>query len=187
MKSTILSLNIGEPELMEWRGQSIRSSMRKQPVEGPLIVHSLQIEGDSFASASHGTPDSVLYAFGLPSAQACATRIGLTSYLHGALGENLTLDDFDEFSISVGDTFKIGGVLAQAHAQIDQCSYQKQPQKINPQKSHHRRQIQHADPGERQPRADPIKNRLSDRAQKTNQRIKRVGAYPRHNHRNNHH
>ncbi len=115
MIAKILSLNVAHPRTMEFEGKTIQSSMKKDPVTGPLIVSETNIEGDSFAHPNvHGTPDSVLYAFGLKQALNVMHRLGRDEYPPGALGENLTLDDFDESQISVGDTFAIGEVLVQA-------------------------------------------------------------------------
>lgn len=115
MQSQILSLNIGHPQTLEWNGKSIKTSMLKQPFAGPLVVGPTSIEGDSFANPNfHGTPESVLYIFGLKSANEYIHLLGREVYTPGALGENITVDDFDEKQISVGDVFKIGDVLAQA-------------------------------------------------------------------------
>ena len=114
MKTKILALNVGVPETMEWNGQKVVSSMRKSTVDGPLVVSMTNVEGDVFQSTSHGTPDSVLYAYGLASANEVVKRLGRSTYEPGALGENLTLEAFDEEIVSVGDTFRIGEVLAQA-------------------------------------------------------------------------
>jgi MOSC domain-containing protein YiiM len=115
MESKILSLNISAPAKMVWGDKSIQSSMIKKPVAGPLVIHPTSIEGDSFASPKfHGTPDSVLYAFGIPSALEFVKLMGGENYEHGYLGENLTLDEFDETQISVGDIFEIGEVRVQA-------------------------------------------------------------------------
>src|SRR4051812_26327375 len=106
METTILSLNIGEPEQMEWLGKSVRSSMHKRPVKGPLVVHDDFIEGDSFANPnSHGTIDSVIYAFGLPSLNAYMKLLGRETYEPGSVGENITCAELDETQISVGDVF----------------------------------------------------------------------------------
>lgn len=115
MKATILSLNTAHPRPMEFDGKKIMSSMLKDPVSGPLLVSKTKIDGDSFANPNfHGTNDSVIYALGVPQALEIMRRIGRETYEPGALGENLTLDDFDETKISVGDKFKIGTVIAQA-------------------------------------------------------------------------
>lgn len=115
MKAKILSLNIGGPAPMEWEGKSVLSSMKKESVPGPLVVHEDRIDGNSFASPNyHGTIDSVLYAFGLSSAEVFMKELGGGEYKAGATGETVTLDHFDETQISVGDIFRFGEVLAQA-------------------------------------------------------------------------
>lgn len=115
MKANILSLNVGHPAPMVWQGRTIVSSMLKNPVPGPLQVGALSVDGDSFASPEfHGTPDSVLYALGLPSALKFVERLGLKDYAPGTVGENLLLSELDEELVSAGDVFRIGEVEAQA-------------------------------------------------------------------------
>lgn len=113
MKSKILSLNVGTPKTVEWDGKSIETSMLKTSVN-ELRVHELSIDGDKFANPKHhGTPDAVLYAYGLDGLDDYFARLG-RGYVYGDLGENLTLDRLDESEVSVGDVFKIGSVVAQA-------------------------------------------------------------------------
>ena len=50
MTPKILSLNVGGPAPMEWNGKTIKSSMLKKPIDGPLVVHLDHIDGDSFAN-----------------------------------------------------------------------------------------------------------------------------------------
>lgn len=115
LSAKILSLNIGTPAQIHWRGRQTLTSMRKQAVAGPLVVHPDHIEGNSFANPqSHGTMHSVLYAYGLASALEFAQGLGLDRYIPGSTGETLTLDDLDEDAVSVGDIFEIGEVIAQA-------------------------------------------------------------------------
>lgn len=115
MESKILSLNVGRPAVMEWGGKTVTSSMNKTPISGPLIVSPTSVEGDSFhASHVHGTPDSVLYAFGMSSILEYLQRLGRKTHIPGGLGENLTVEDLDEKEVLVGDVFAIGEVLAQA-------------------------------------------------------------------------
>jgi MOSC domain-containing protein YiiM len=114
MKTQILSLNIGQPELMVWGDKQVYSSMHKKPVQGPLRVTLTNIEGDSFAHNVHGTVDSVIYIYAVQSALEFLKRIGKSEYQPGALGENITVSEFDETQISIGDVFQIGSVKAQA-------------------------------------------------------------------------
>lgn len=113
MKAKILSFNVGHPAPLEWNGKSVTSSMKKHAVPGPLKVHVDRIEGNSFANAQfHGAIHSVLYAYGLRSAQAFADLLGKT-YEPGMTGETITVDDLPEEEISVGDVFRFGEVVAQ--------------------------------------------------------------------------
>lgn len=115
MTAKILSFNIGGPQLIEWNGKSITSSMHKLPAEGPLIVYKDRIEHNSFANPQfHGTPDSILYIYGLKSAQKFVERLGIEKYMPGMTGETITVDHLDETLVSVGDIFQIGEVTAQA-------------------------------------------------------------------------
>lgn len=123
METKIISLNVGNPDVMEWNGKKVTSSMNKKSVIGPLIVSLNNVAGDSFQSSQlHGTPDSVLYAFGLPSILEFMQRIGYKTHASGGLGENLTLEDLDEKEVMVGDVFSIGDVLAQATFPRIPCS-----------------------------------------------------------------
>ncbi|MGZ3695146.1 MAG: MOSC domain-containing protein [Bdellovibrionota bacterium] len=118
MKSKILSLNIGHPAPMEWNGKSIVSSMLKHPVPGPLVVHRDHIQGNSFAHPEfHGTLDFLLYIYGLPSIASFLRTLKMdpSGYIPGTTGETLTVDDFDETKVNVGDTFQIGEVIVQAN------------------------------------------------------------------------
>lgn len=114
MKSKIISLNVGLPQTLEWEGRKVSTSMLKHPVSF-LQVHPLSIDGDKFANPqAHGTPDSVLYIFGMKSLLTYMRTIGRSTYSPGALGENVTCEELDETQVSVGDIFRIGEVVAQA-------------------------------------------------------------------------
>ena len=115
MSSQIIALNIGHPQNLEWKGRNIISSMAKESVPGPIDVHMDRIEGNTFHQPIyHGTPDSVLYAYGMSSALEFVKILGLREYVPGTTGETVTLDVLDEKSVSVGDIFKFGEVIAQA-------------------------------------------------------------------------
>jgi MOSC domain-containing protein YiiM len=115
MEAKILSLNSSHPSPLEWKGKVVQSSIVRAPVSGPLVVHKNHIEGNSYGvPTAHGLEHKVLYAFGVESAIHFARRIELEQYEPGLLGENVTLDRFDETLISLGDVFEFGEVLAQA-------------------------------------------------------------------------
>jgi MOSC domain-containing protein YiiM len=109
LRAEILSLNIGHPRPHEFNGRSVVSSMVKTPVPGPLQVDFTEIHDNSFAQPQyHGTPDSIVYAYGLKSAQSFVERLGRDRYDIGSTGETLTVDDLDETQVHVGDVFQAG-------------------------------------------------------------------------------
>lgn len=115
MEAQILSLNIGLPQEMDWEDKKVKSSMKKSPLDGPLVVNKFNIEGDKFANPkAHGTPDSVVYALGMDATQEYMEILGKNEYSYGALGENISLDRLNENDISVGDVFQVGEVKLQA-------------------------------------------------------------------------
>ncbi len=123
MEATIVSLNIGLPQKMQWNGKEALSSMEKTPTKEPLIVNSENIDGDRFANAkAHGTPDSVVYAFGMDAASHYMEALGGGKYTFGALGENLSLNSLNEEEVSVGDIFQVGNTKLQATYPRIPCS-----------------------------------------------------------------
>lgn len=110
----VLSLQVGEPRKIEWRGRQIETSMIKGAVPGPLQVSFDHIDGDRFVGVSfHGTPNNIFYAMGKETYRQMEQRLNV-KLVNGQLGENATLDQLDETQVDVGDIFAIGGVQVQA-------------------------------------------------------------------------
>lgn len=110
----VLSLQVGVPQKVEWRGRQIETSMFKGAAPGPLKVSLTNIEGDRFAgTAFHGTIDSVFYVLGKETYKQMEQRLNV-KLVNGQLGENATLSELDETKIEVGDIFEIGSTQVQA-------------------------------------------------------------------------
>ncbi len=51
----VLSINVGLPRELEWRGQLVRTSIFKEPVAGRVTIERLNVEGDRQSDLSvHG-------------------------------------------------------------------------------------------------------------------------------------
>jgi MOSC domain-containing protein YiiM len=60
----VLSLNVGLPRDVEWRGHSVRTSIWKSPTEGRVPVGTLNLRGDEQSDLSvHGGPEKAVYAY----------------------------------------------------------------------------------------------------------------------------
>lgn len=60
----LLSINVGLPREVGWRGKAIRTSIFKAPVAGPVRVTRLNLAGDRQSDLSvHGGADKAIYAY----------------------------------------------------------------------------------------------------------------------------
>lgn len=107
----IVSVNAGLPREFVWRDRRVKTAIFKRPVAGPVKVHRHNLEGDAQADRSvHGGPDKAVYAYSASHYASWRDELDGQELEWGSFGENLTLDDFDEHRIRVGDEFRAGTV-----------------------------------------------------------------------------
>lgn len=105
----LLSINVGRPREVEWRGKVVRTSIFKDPVSGPVRVQKLNLEGDEQSDLSvHGGVDKAVYAY--PSEHYAYWREQLPEIelSWGVFGENLTTEGLSESTLYIGDRLSIG-------------------------------------------------------------------------------
>jgi len=105
----LVSVNIGRPREVEWRGKTVRTSIFKDPVTGPVQVQKLNLAGDEQSDlAVHGGPDKAAYAY--PSEHYAYWREQLpgTEFPWGTFGENLTTEGLSEDTVRIGDRLIVG-------------------------------------------------------------------------------
>jgi len=105
----LLSINVGLPREVEWRGKVVRTSIFKAPVSGRVQVSSLNAQGDRQSDLSvHGGADKAVYAY--PSEHYAFWRNELPGmdFPWGAFGENLTTEGLLEDTVHIGDRFRTG-------------------------------------------------------------------------------
>jgi len=105
----LLSINVGLPREVEWRGKVVRTSIFKAPVSGRVQVSSLNAQGDRQSDLSvHGGADKAVYAY--PSEHYAFWRNELPGmdFPWGAFGENLTTQGLLEDEVHIGDRFRAG-------------------------------------------------------------------------------
>jgi len=105
----LISINVGLPREVEWRGKVVRTSIFKAPVSGRVQVSSLNAQGDRQSDLSvHGGADKAVYAY--PSEHYAFWRNELPGmdFPWGAFGENLTTQGLLEDKVHIGDRFRAG-------------------------------------------------------------------------------
>jgi MOSC domain-containing protein YiiM len=105
----VLSVNVGRPQDIEWRTETLQTAIYKAPVSGSVAVARLNIAGDQQADLSvHGGPEKAVYAY--PSEHYAFWREKLPGVAlpWGSFGENLTIEGLLETAVRVGDVLRIG-------------------------------------------------------------------------------
>ena len=105
----VLSVNVGLPRDVAWRGRTVRTSIWKPPVDGRVHVATLNLDGDAQSDLTvHGGVDKAVYAY--PSEHYAYWRRELPDleFPWGAFGENLTVEGMRENELRIGDRFRIG-------------------------------------------------------------------------------
>lgn len=114
MNSRVVSVNVGLPQVMEWRGKSFTSSIHKLPVTGPFRVDKRNIVGDQQADLTvHGGPDKAVYAYDLTNYAYWQQQISRPDWPNGLFGENLTTDGLPDQAVYIGDMYRVGTALLQ--------------------------------------------------------------------------
>ena len=111
---TLLSVQVGRPRKVQWRGLSVSTGIYKDPVAGRIMLHRFNLDGDRQADLTvHGGPDKAVYVYPsehYPLWQAEFPGIRLP---YGAFGENFTTKGLDESSVHLGDQFRIGDAIVE--------------------------------------------------------------------------
>jgi len=107
----ILSINVGMPKEVFHEGKMIRSAIFKTPVEGPVRVNALNLDGDQQADLTvHGGPSKAVYVY--PSEHYAFWRKELPEieFPWGSFGENLSTEGLLEKELNIGDRLCVGSV-----------------------------------------------------------------------------
>lgn len=108
----LISVNVGLPRDVIWKDRTVTTGIFKKPVEGPVSLRKLNLDGDRQADLSvHGGQDKAVYAY--PSEHYAYWRDLLpgTELRWGMFGENFTTEGLLEDRINIGDRFRIGSAL----------------------------------------------------------------------------
>jgi MOSC domain-containing protein YiiM len=105
----LLSVNVGLPREVEWRGRKVRTSIWKSPKKGRVQVARLNLAGDAQSDLSvHGGADKAVYAYPAEHYAFWRTELPDMDLSWGAFGENLTIEGLIESQAMIGDRIQIG-------------------------------------------------------------------------------
>jgi len=105
----IISVNVGLPRPVLWKGRRIMTGIFKDPVEGRVKVRKLNLDGDGQADLSvHGGSHKAVYVYPSEHYPFWRNELELEDLPWGSFGENLTAEGLWEDEVHVGDRFRIG-------------------------------------------------------------------------------
>jgi MOSC domain-containing protein YiiM len=105
----VLSVNVGLPREVTWRGKPVTTGIFKEPVAGRVPLRTLNLDGDRQADLRvHGGPDKAVYAYPSEYYELWSRERQELAFGPGAFGENLTIEGLLDEDVSVGDRFRVG-------------------------------------------------------------------------------
>lgn len=87
----ILSVNVGLPRDVVFRGEVVTTGIFKKPIEGRVKLRTLNLDGDKQADLTvHGGVDKAVYAYAVEHYGYGQHELSRTALPWGMFGENFT-------------------------------------------------------------------------------------------------
>ena len=128
--SVLRSLQVGLPKSYGQAGaedpfdRPWTTGFFKDPVEGPVFLSRLGLEGDGVADTRwHGGPEMAVLAYCAEHYPVWRSETGLDAMAGGGFGENLTISGLDEAGVCIGDIYDIGDARVQVSVPRAPCRH----------------------------------------------------------------
>lgn len=108
----LISVNIGLPKEIEWRGKRVYTGIWKQPVDGRRMVRRSNVEGDGQGDlAGHGGENRAVMVYQTSAYDFWERKLARTDLRMGQFGENFTVEGLSDDDVRIGDRYRIGTAL----------------------------------------------------------------------------
>ncbi|MFV8263072.1 MOSC domain-containing protein [Mycolicibacterium peregrinum] len=105
----LLSVNVGMPKDLSWQGKTIHTGIYKEPVEGPVLVRRLNVDGDGQGDLNgHGGENRAVMVYQTESYDYWRRELGRDDLSPGQFGENFTVSGLPDDTVCIGDRYRIG-------------------------------------------------------------------------------
>jgi ferredoxin-NADP reductase/MOSC domain-containing protein YiiM len=109
MVAQLVSVNVGMPKDVPWQGKTVHTGIWKAPVDGPVMVRRLNIDGDGQGDlAGHGGEQRAVMVYQTESYDYWRDYLGRDDLQPGQFGENFTVTGLDDRNVCIGDRYRIG-------------------------------------------------------------------------------
>jgi ferredoxin-NADP reductase/MOSC domain-containing protein YiiM len=108
----LVSVNVGLPRDVPWRGKTVHTGIWKMPVPGRRTVRRLNLEGDGQGDlGGHGGEQRAVFVYQIESYRYWEGQLGRSNLVHGQFGENFTIEGLPDDEVCIGDRYRIGTAL----------------------------------------------------------------------------
>jgi ferredoxin-NADP reductase/MOSC domain-containing protein YiiM len=105
----LVSVNVGMPKNVQWRGKAVYTGIWKTPVEGPVMVRRINIDGDGQGDLTgHGGEQRAVMVYQAESYDFWKTYLSRDDLAPGHFGENFTVTGLADDEVCIGDRYRIG-------------------------------------------------------------------------------
>ncbi len=109
--ASVVSVHVGRPRSVRTRRGAVSTAIWKQPAQGRVAVHGVNLDGDDQADRSvHGGPDKAVYVYAVEEIRAWENELG-RDLGEAAFGQNLTTRGIDVSDALIGERWSIGSAL----------------------------------------------------------------------------
>jgi ferredoxin-NADP reductase/MOSC domain-containing protein YiiM/ferredoxin len=108
----LLSINVGLPRDVAWRGESVHTAIWKQAVQNRIAARRLNLEADGQGDlAGHGGEHRAVMVYQMDAYRYWEAQLGRNDFSFGQFGENFTVAGLPDDEVCIGDRYRIGSAL----------------------------------------------------------------------------
>src|SRR5260370_5908531 len=108
----LLSVNVGLPRDVAWRGKVVSTAIWKTAVQGRHVARRLNIDGDGQGDlVGHGGEHRAVFVYQIDSYRYWQAHLGRSDFSYGQFGENSTVDGLPDGEVCIGDRYRVGSAV----------------------------------------------------------------------------
>lgn len=112
MLMKLISLNVGLPRQVTFRGELVATGIFKEPIHHRTKLRKLNLDGDKQADLTvHGGVDKAVYSYPEEHYRFWQKELPDMYLSCGMFGENFTTEGLFEDNVNIGDQFRIGTAI----------------------------------------------------------------------------
>src|SRR5205809_5945247 len=105
----LLSVNVGLPRDLEWKGRTVHTGIWKHPVRGRCRVGRFNLDGDAQGDlAGHGGEQRAVLVYQIESYRYWQEQLKRADFVPGQFSENFTIEGLPDDAVCIGDRYQIG-------------------------------------------------------------------------------